>query len=317
MLHVLARLDVEVRFGLVEQQHVGVAQQAGGEPDELALAAGEDARRLVEVVVVEADIREEAPARGLRSPGRRRRSSARCSSSWRRSRRASFGHVGACSASCASTLREVGLELVEVGPRRAQRLQRVAVVALELLRQEREHEPAPRRDLARVGGLLAGQDAQQRRLAAAVRPDDPQADARLDVEVEPVEDQPRAEALRDPACLQQGHAPRLDVEAGTRARRAGGSRRPTDGRRRHRSTRPSCGRARPDPRACRGTAAAARRSTRSRVQLADRRLRSGQPLFHGSTSQTATRRPRARAAVDQVRAGCAPRSRRRDPGRCR
>ena len=31
----------------------------------------------------------------------------------------------------------------------------------------------------------------------------------LDVEVEPVEDQPRAEALDDPSCLQQGHALRL------------------------------------------------------------------------------------------------------------
>ena len=38
-LDALARLDVEVRLRLVEQQHVGVAQQAGRKPDELALPA--------------------------------------------------------------------------------------------------------------------------------------------------------------------------------------------------------------------------------------------------------------------------------------
>src|SRR6185312_3549947 len=100
-------------------------------------------------------------------------------------------------------------ELVQVGPRSAQRLQRVALVALELLREEREDEPTALRDCAGVGRLLTREDAEQGRLAAAVRPDHTHANAGLDVEVEPVEDQARAEALRDPACLQQGHAARL------------------------------------------------------------------------------------------------------------
>ncbi len=43
LLELLARLHVEVRLGLVEQQDVGVAQQARGEPDELPAAAREDA----------------------------------------------------------------------------------------------------------------------------------------------------------------------------------------------------------------------------------------------------------------------------------
>src|SRR4029077_20614374 len=75
--------------------------------------------------------------------------------------------------------------------------------------------PAARRDLARVRGLSAGEDAEQRRLAAAVRPDDPHAGARLDGEVETGEDQPRAEALRDTARLEQRHAPRLDPARAT------------------------------------------------------------------------------------------------------
>ena len=209
LLHVLPRLDVEMRLRLVEQQHVGIAQQARGEPDELALAAGEDAGRLAEVVVVEADLREEcsrASFEARAAGGGPALDDLLLAAQQTRQLR----HVRALLGELRLDLGEVRLELVEVRARCAQRLQRVAVVALELLRQEREHEPAARRDLACVRGLRAREDAEQRRLAAAVRPDDPHADARLDVEVEPIEDQPRAEALRDPACLEQGHAPRLD-----------------------------------------------------------------------------------------------------------
>jgi hypothetical protein len=58
-LEPFARLDVEMCLGLVEQEHVGVAQQTRSETDELALPAGEDARRLGEIVVVEPDVGEE------------------------------------------------------------------------------------------------------------------------------------------------------------------------------------------------------------------------------------------------------------------
>ena len=51
--------------GSSSSKHVGIAQQARGEPDELALAAGEDASRLAEVVVVEADLREERSCASL------------------------------------------------------------------------------------------------------------------------------------------------------------------------------------------------------------------------------------------------------------
>ena len=211
MLHVLPRLDVEVRFRLVEQQHVGIAQQARGEPDELALAAGEDAGRLAEVVVVEADVGEER-ARAALEAGAAGGGPALEISSWRRSRRASCGRCRRPARRAArSTLRELALELVEVRARGAERLQRVAVVALELLRQEGD---------ARARGAVvispASAVSSPARMRSSVDLPPPfgpiiaHADARLDVEVEPVEDQPRAEALRDPACLEQRHAPRLD-----------------------------------------------------------------------------------------------------------
>src|SRR5207247_7084662 len=104
---------------------------------------------------------------------------------------------------------EFALELVQVGARAAQRLPRVPRVALELLRQVRDDEAATLRDLSRVGRLLAGQDAKQRRLAAAVRADHAQADARLDVEVEPAQDLAGAEALDDAAGGDQGHGSSL------------------------------------------------------------------------------------------------------------
>ena len=72
-LHPLTRLDVEVRFRLVEQQHVGVAQEARSETDQLALAAREHARRLREVVVIEADVDEERASAALEPRSTRRR----------------------------------------------------------------------------------------------------------------------------------------------------------------------------------------------------------------------------------------------------
>src|ERR1700759_2137369 len=49
----LAATHVQVRLRLVEQQHVGTAREAGGERDELALAAGERAGRHVQILDAE------------------------------------------------------------------------------------------------------------------------------------------------------------------------------------------------------------------------------------------------------------------------
>ena len=81
---------------------------------------------------------------------------------------------------------------------------------------------------------------------------------------------------------------------GTRARRGGDTPRPTGGRRRRCTTPASSARARPGPRACRGRAAPARRARGSgRSARGSASSLCGQPPFHGSTSQAATRSPSA------------------------
>ena len=133
-LGVLARLDVEVGLRLVEQQHVRVAQQARGKSHELPLAAGEDARRLRQVVVVEPDFCEQrtgtAPKPGPPAAVQRSiSSSCRRSSRDMRSRSSRPSRAAPRPASARP-------RAVQVGARGVQRRQRVALVALELLRQE-------------------------------------------------------------------------------------------------------------------------------------------------------------------------------------
>ncbi len=264
----------------------GSRSEAGREPDELPLAAREDAGRLGEVVVVEAHLGEQRARAALEARARPRAVQRSSRSSCRRSSLRHPIEVRPGGAELRLDLRELRLELVEIGPRGAQRLERVAVVALELLRQEREHEAAPLRQLATVGGLLAGEDAQQRRLAAAVRADQAQAGARLDVEVEPVED--RAASRSSSRRRAPGAATWPQARAGgTRLRRGGGSRRATGGRRRRSSTRPSCARAGRDPRACRGTAGSG--TSKAWISAFSSLIGAscaGHPLFQGSTSQT-------------------------------
>ena len=61
VLEQLALVGVEVRLGLVEEEEIRIADQAGGERGELALAAGERGGRERQVVVVEAEADEQAP----------------------------------------------------------------------------------------------------------------------------------------------------------------------------------------------------------------------------------------------------------------
>ncbi len=43
-----------MRVGLVQQQQIGLLEQASGQRDQLALAAAEQARRRVEVAILDA-----------------------------------------------------------------------------------------------------------------------------------------------------------------------------------------------------------------------------------------------------------------------
>ena len=165
----LAARHVEVRLGLVEQQHVGAARQAGGERDELALAAGELARRHLERRAVDperAQVAERlalgAVAAGL-GPAREQPLVVGQRAGHRlqvlRERRIGQARLGGV---------QLGFERFELRPGGAHGGARVALVAVDDLRQVGVHEPAPVGDGPGVGVLEAGDDPQQRRLPAAV-----------------------------------------------------------------------------------------------------------------------------------------------------
>jgi hypothetical protein len=159
-LEQLAAGHVEVGLGLVEQQHVGLACEARGERDELALAAGELARGHGERRLVETE-RAQVPERlavGAVAAG--------------------VGPAGEQPLVAGERLRH-GLEVVgepwlgqpllggvqlrlqggELRAGGAQRGAGGALVAAHDLRQERVHEPAAPDHRARVRLLDAGEDA--------------------------------------------------------------------------------------------------------------------------------------------------------------
>src|SRR5204862_6178951 len=69
----LAGRDVEVRLGLVEEQHVGIAHEARRQRRELPLAAREQVRRPLEVVLLQTELEQERARAALeaRAAGRR------------------------------------------------------------------------------------------------------------------------------------------------------------------------------------------------------------------------------------------------------
>ena len=108
-LHPGAALVVEVRLGLVEQQHVGLLLEAGGERDELALTAREAAGRQGQLVRRESPSSRRA-ARALPvAPGPPAASKRSSVSSWRastrviRSRSAITSALPSCVASSVSS----------------------------------------------------------------------------------------------------------------------------------------------------------------------------------------------------------------------
>ena len=192
-LELVAPVHVQVRLGLVEHQHLRAAGEARGEGDELALAAAElDGRR----VIGHAQLVEQRARLGLGAvaallvPAREQALLV--------GQRAAHGvEVGRQPrvGQPALDARQLGLELRELGPGGDDPGQRRALVAGDVLGQEGVHEPAPARDGAVVRMLEAGEDGQQRRLAAAVGTEHADAHAVGELEVEPVEDPAPAEGL--------------------------------------------------------------------------------------------------------------------------
>ena len=100
---------------------------------------------------------------------------------------------------------QLAVELVQVGPCRADGLERVPLVPERVLRQERDDDSAAAHGGARVGLLEPGDEAEHGRLAGAVRADHADAGARLDREVEAVEHGSAAERLADGVQADEGH----------------------------------------------------------------------------------------------------------------
>ena len=149
------RLDVQIVGGLIEQQHVAAGAQHLGEVHAVALAAGELADQLLLLRALEVEAADVA-ARG-------------------RLVVADLDHVEA-----AGDLLPDGLLVIE-------RLARLVDVG-------QAHRRADA-DLAGIGCFGAGEHAEQRGLAGAVRADDADDAAARQVEAEVVDQQPLAVAL--------------------------------------------------------------------------------------------------------------------------
>ena len=160
-----------------------------------------------ERVVVEAERAQVAARLALGAVAARARSSGASSRSWlasarviaSRSRGERAGRRGAARPRASSRL-----ERGELGPRGEHGGERVALVAVDDLRQGREHEPAAAGDGAGVG--VSSRPARMRSsvdLPPPLGPSTPIRGAAGDVEVEPVEDRAAAEGLREAAGGEQ------------------------------------------------------------------------------------------------------------------
>ena len=204
-----AAVVVEVGLGLVEQEHVRLLLEAGRERDQLSLAAREGAGREEELVGREPDLEESRAGAtlGARPAGRLEPFERLLLAGEDAGHPTEVGdHLVA--AELVRECRELALELDEIGSCRENGLERRPRVAGRVLVEVRDPGAAAARDLAAVGGLLAREDLQERRLAAAVRPDDTDSGLRLDRQVGAVEDEARTERLGDCPAGEQGHCVR-------------------------------------------------------------------------------------------------------------
>ena len=180
------RLGVEVVRRLVEEQHVGPLEEEPAERDAARLAARERARR---------------PGRPAARGGRPSRSRACGRAPSRRPPRWRPGGAPARRGASPSRRRDIGsakraLTVLEAAEERAGRGHALLDVAEHvlrrveprLLREVADPDALGRARLAEEVLVDAGHDAEERRLAGAVRPEHADLGAREEREVDPAED---------------------------------------------------------------------------------------------------------------------------------
>ena len=197
---------IEVCLRLVEQQDLRILGEAGGERDQLPLAARERGRRQGEIGLLDSDIEQCRPCPPLDARAAERLPALE-------QLFLTAEHARHLLEVCGESRRpqlirdavQLAVELGEVGSSRKHRLDGSARVAEWMLREVGDGEPAAAHRRSGIGLLEPREQPQQRRLAGTVGSDDPHARPRLDREVEPVEHRACPERLADGVQREQRH----------------------------------------------------------------------------------------------------------------
>ena len=196
ILEPAARLGVQVRLRLVEQQQVGLSGQARRQRDQLALAAAAHVGRPVDRRLVQAQLQQQRPPPALEGVA------AGLLELLEQHRLAPQHPVHPVEVAGQRWIGETPPGLVQllfdplqVGTRRQHDLVRRALVRRHLLRQYRRDGAPAARDRAPVRLVLVVQQAQEGGLAAAVCADHADSGVLRDLEVEAVQDRTGAEGF--------------------------------------------------------------------------------------------------------------------------
>ena len=203
LLQPFDRFQVEMVGRLVQQQQIGLLKQDLSEQRPGALAAAQVRHLLGVLVLVEAQPAQHlADARLVGVAARHLEGGLRV---------AVFCQQRVIVA--VAPARDIGQAVLQLGQRGAlvaqpiedvqhRGVQRLVARGRRILRQIPDGQPAPARDIARRRRLDPGQDAQQGRLARAVRAHKTDAVAGLDAHVDARKDVQRAESLAEPGSNQ-------------------------------------------------------------------------------------------------------------------
>ncbi len=179
--------EVEVVGGLVEQEHVEAAQEDRGQRGSSRLTTGKRDGRALEGRLRQPEVGDHASCPGIEIGSARREVPVE----------GGAVRVGDDGVITRGRQRRRGALEFQLGRGDAgssgEELEQGLVTPVRLLRQVSDPQRRRRRHhRAPIGLIEPGEDAQQRRLANAVRADDPEPRARSDRQADPVEDEDAA-----------------------------------------------------------------------------------------------------------------------------